>query len=192
MADLLALRSSRFLHSPIRSIGKLITDTAGSTAVEFGFVALPFFGLIGATIDVGMNFFRSAQLQIVTEIAARKVLTNKLDSQITYREFIDNYVCTWQATSSVQQGTLSKMFDCSKLILDIRSPSSWTSTDMDNDFNPALETDVIAPPAPGNIAVIRIVYPVKNFFGFLGNSPSRFGGISTSVLMGISAFRVEP
>jgi len=176
----------------IRGIGRLLGDSAGSTAVEFGMLAFPLIGLMGATIDAGMLYFRSAQLQMTTESASRNILTKSLSSQLTYQQFLDQYVCTWQSAGSVRTGTLGKMFDCSKLIVDIQTPTSWTGADKDNDFTAAQKSGRIPLPLAGQIAVIRIVYPVNQFFGFLGKSRSSLAGRSSNVVMGVSAFRVEP
>jgi Flp pilus assembly protein TadG len=184
-----------------------VADLRGTTAIEFAMISVPFLGLIGAIFETGTAYFRSSQLQMATETASRAVLTHSTAAGLTYQQFIDQSVCTWQATGTVKPGTLSTMFDCSKLMVDIRSPASWGASDTGNNFystpNPLSQT--IAMPATGQIAIVRIAYPMTVLSGLLGgsvfsgssfgkvrNGQVQYNGVWTTMLMGIAAFRVEP
>lgn len=182
-------------------------DKAGTTAVEFAMISVPFLGLIGAILETGSVYFRNAQLQMATETASRAVLTHTTTAGLTYQQFINNYVCTWQTSGVVKPGTLSTMFDCSKLLVDIRSPIGWSTSNTGNDIygTPNPGNTVINMPEPGQIAIVRIVYPMPVLAGFLGGgvftgqtiSQIRAGQVTynnawTHMLLGIAAFRVEP
>jgi Flp pilus assembly protein TadG len=179
----------------------------GTTAVEFAMISVPFFGLIGAIFETGSAYFRTAQLQIATESASRAVLTHSTAANMTYQQFIDNNVCTWQASGVVKPGTLSTMFDCSQVLVDIRSPASWGAADTTNGFynTPAARSSVINMPAAGQIAIVRIVYPTSVLMGLLGGGvftgntysqirtgQTQYNSTWSYMLMGIAAFRVEP
>jgi Flp pilus assembly protein TadG len=182
-------------------------DRAGTTAVEFAMIAVPFLGLIGAIFETGTVYFRTAQLQMATETASRAVLTHSTAAGLTYKQFVDQNVCTWKSQGVVKPGTLSTMFDCDKIMVDVRNPSDWSSANTANDFfnSPNSGTSVIPMPAPGKIAIVRIAYPMTVISGILGGgvfAGQTYGQIRegqtyynsawTTMLMGIAAFRVEP
>jgi Flp pilus assembly protein TadG len=204
--------ASRFIPryaSPTRSGSRkgFFRDERGTTAIEFAMISVPFLGLIGAIFETGTIYFRTAQLQMATETASRAVLTHSTAAGLTYKQFIDQSVCTWQSSGTVKPGTLSTMFDCSKIMVDIRSPTNWGIADTGNNFynTPNPTSQVINMPAPGQIAIVRIAYPMTAISSILGGSvfkgttfgPVRSGQVQynsawTTMLMGIAAFRVEP
>jgi Flp pilus assembly protein TadG len=186
---------------------QFIADCGGATAVEFAMVLVPLLGLIAAIFEAGMVYFNNAQLQTVTEIASRALLTNTAVAGQTYQQFIDENICTWQKTGVVAKGTLSKSFDCSKIMVDIQSPSNWSGADTANNFysSPKAGTDVISLPASGQIAVVRVAYPMSVLATILtggvlsgqtiGRSTAgqvQYNGAATHMLFGVYAFRVEP
>ncbi len=196
---------ARLTH--LASKKSFVLDERGTTAVEFAMISVPFLGLIGAIFETGTIYFRTAQLQMATETASRSVLTHSTAAGLTYKQFIDQNVCTWQTSGSVKPGTLSRMFDCSKIMVDIRSPLTWGVADTGNNFynSPNPTSAVITMPAPGQIAIVRIAYPMTAIASILGGSvfagttfgPIRSGQVQynsawTTMLMGIAAFRVEP
>lgn len=192
-----------------RSGPRFTASRRGSLSVEFAMVCVPLFGLIGAIFEVGLVYLRSEQLQNVTQNASRAVLTHSV-SNMTYQSFIDNYVCTWQSSGTVAPGTLSKSFDCSKLLVDVSNPSSWGGASTSNSFytSPNAAGSTISMPAAGSIAVVRIVYPMPMVTAILtggilrgmtlGNGKTANGwitsynGVWSHMLLGLAAFRVEP
>ncbi len=174
-----------------------LADRRGVTAVEFAMISVPFIGLIGAIFETGTVYFRIAQLQIATETASRVVLTHSTAANLTYQQFVDQYLCTWQASGTVKPGTLSTMFDCSQLMVDISIPTTWANASTSNTFTATPRSSTITMPAAGQIAIVRVVYPTSMIMGFLGGSALSGGGFSqigkgSYMLMGIAAFRVEP
>lgn len=184
---------------------RFAADRRGTTAIEFAMIAVPFLGLIGAIFETGSVYFRTAQLQMATESASRVILTRSTAVGLTYKQFIEQNVCTWKASGVVKPGTLSKMFDCDKLLVDVSSPVGWSTANTNNTFTPAPITNAITMPGAGQVAVVRIVYPMNVISGFLGggaftgqtmgqirNGQTVYSGKWSYMLMGISAFRVEP
>lgn len=184
-----------------------VADRAGTTAIEFAMISVPFIGLIGAIFETGTVYFRTAQLQMATETASRSVLTHSTAAGLTYQQFINQNICTWKSSGVVKPGTLSTMFDCDKLMVDIRSPATWGAADTGNNFynSPNPPSSVINMPAPRQIAIVRIAYPMTVISGILGgsvfksssygqirNGQVQYNGAWTTMLMGIAAFRVEP
>lgn len=186
---------------------RFLSNEKGSTAVEFAMIAVPFLGLLGAIFEAGMVHFNSAQLQTVTELASRSIQTNTATAGMTYQQFIDNSVCSWQKSGVVNAGTLSKAFDCSKIIVTITSPSGWGSASVGGSFylTPPSRNSVIALPATQQIAVVQIAYPMTPVAAILsggaltGQTITRntkgeimFNSALTDMLVGVYAFRVEP
>lgn len=196
----------RRLSAPLRRFG---SDRSAALAVEFAMVSVPLIGLIGAIFETGLVYLKSQQLQLATQNASRAVLTHNA-ANMTYQTFINTYVCTWQNTGTVAPGTLSTMFDCSKLLVDISSPSSWSNAVTANNFysSPNALGSTITMPAAGGIAVVRIVYPMPMVSAILtggilkgmtlGNGKTSNGWLTsyngswTHMLLGVYAFRVEP
>lgn len=182
-----------------------LADRRGTTAIEFAMISVPFLGLIGGIFETGLVYFRSAQLQTATETASRAILTNNLSTGLTYQQFIDQFLCTWKSGNAVKPGTLSTMFDCDKLIVDIRPLANWDASSTGRIFNAAPRAQAINIPAPGQIAIVRIMYPQRVVMGLMAGSPLSTTGIQqirsgqevyegawTHMLMGVAAFRVEP
>lgn len=164
-------------------------------------IAVPFFGLITAIFETGLVYFQNAQLQEVTEIASRSVLTNAANNGITYQTFLNSYVCP----------NLSSMISCANLQIEINDAgSTWNTAStytQNNVYSTAYNPNtVFTMPQPGHIAIVRIVYPMTPFVGILtggafgGGAPiqtvtaglTNANGTMVNMLMGIYAFKVEP
>jgi Flp pilus assembly protein TadG len=205
------MKGPRFTLTFGRRSGALrfAADRRATMSVEFAIVSVPLLGLIGAIFEVGLVFMRSEQLQIATQNASRAVLTQRV-ADMTYQNFVNNYVCTWQTTGTVAPGTLDRSFDCSRLLVDVSSPSSWTNAATSNSFYTAPNAldSTITMPTAGNIALVRIVYPMRMVTAILtggvlsgmtlGNGKTARGWLTSykgewnHMLLGVASFRVEP
>lgn len=193
-----------------RSLRRFRKDNAGTTAIEFAMISVPFLGLIGAILETGSVYFRTAQLQMATETASRILLTNNGTAGLTKQAFINANICTWMSTGTVKAGTLSKMFDCSKVMIDVQSATGvWGTFDTTgadiyktNTYNSGA---TLILPASGQVAVVRILYPMPVLGGLIGGGVFKgqtVGQIRTGseqynskwihMLTGMYAFRVEP
>jgi hypothetical protein len=172
---------------------RFLADRRGTTAIEFAMISVPFIGLLGAIFETGTVYFRSAQLQMATEKASRSVLTHSTATGLTYQQFIDQNLCA--------AGKLSTMFDCSKLLVEISNPAVWSGVGTFAAGDPA---SIINMPQPGQIAIVRVIYPLNVVMGFLAGSTVGGGfskikvgqttsnGAQAHMIMGVAAFRVEP
>jgi len=168
----------------------------GSVAIEFAMVVVPFLGLLAAIFQTGLFYFQAAQLQTATELASRAVLTHSTASSMTYQTFISTYVCP----------NLSSMFTCSKLSVDISSPTNWSGADTNNDFYGSAAnalTNTITMPATGQIAIVRVAYPIPSYLAIIAgnfagvvtastNGQTTVNGSKAYMIFGIAAFMVEP
>ena len=172
----------------------------GATAIEFAMIGVPFLALLCAIFQTGLIYFEAAQLQEATQAGSRAILTQSAATGLTYGTFLQNYVCP----------RMSGMFTCANLRMDLQSPANWTSAEtlnVGNFYNNPNNTQAtaITLPAAGNIAVVRILYPMSQMAAIVGGTALQAGSIGTvtagettiggqtvTVLMGIYAFRVEP
>ena len=178
-------------------------DQAGTTAVEFSLISVPFLAILFAIFETGFMFLNEETLENVTSNAARQILTGQIQNGstnvATQKTTFYNLICP----SGVRPPTaLPRNFNCSKVYIDVRRST---------DFNSAVTTKLYANPASatfepgvaGQINVVRVIYPLPVYLSILsGFSVSQIkvshagqtfvNGIWTRVIMGISVFRVEP
>jgi Flp pilus assembly protein TadG len=193
--------SGVFRARPRRWLGgtAFLKNPHGAAAVEFAMIGVPFLALLCAIFQTGLIYFEAAQLQEATQIGSRAILTQSAAANLTYGTFLQQYVCP----------KMSGMFTCANLRMDLQSPANWTSAqalDVGDFYNNANNTQAtaITLPAAGNIAVVRILYPMSQMAAIVGGSALQAGSIGTvtagettiggqpaTVLMGIYAFRVE-
>lgn len=84
-----------------RIAGHLTGDERGTTAIEFGIVALPFLMFMFGVIGVGMHFFTINTVEHATEAAARKIRTGQAQAAgMTVGEFKQS-ICD-EATSFIE------------------------------------------------------------------------------------------
>ncbi len=112
---LASLRTWR--RSSYALLGRFRKKEDGAAAVEFALVALPFFGLIFAVIELAIFFFASRFLEDGLFNASRKVLTQRLDPAS---------ICNAFKTEVNTQ--LSGWFNPTKLTLSVTPLSSFSSS----------------------------------------------------------------
>ena len=85
----------RLWKSLSSALGRFGRDTRGVYAIEFGMLALPFFGLIFAIVEVSYVSFNSEQLQAAVDKAARQILTGQAQTKnyTTTASFVSNLLC---------------------------------------------------------------------------------------------------
>jgi Flp pilus assembly protein TadG len=191
-----------FFARPRRRPGgrAFLRNPDGATAVEFAMIGVPFLALLCAIFQTGLIYFEAAQLQEATQAGSRAIMTQSAAANLTYGTFLRNYVCP----------RMSGMFTCANLRMDLQSPADWTSAaalgvgDFYNNANNTQST-AITLPAAGDIAVVRILYPMSQMAAIVGGTALQAGSIgavtageatvngqTVTMLMGIYAFRVEP
>ena len=176
-------------------------DQDGVTAIEFGIVAVPFFGLLAAIFESGLVFFATQGLSAAVEQAARAILTGQAQSNAAIsssQQFRDTMICN---PASPLHRVLPSFVDCSKLIVDVRPASSFASADVTNDFYRNV-TGAYCTGGPGDIVIVRAIYPMPVYFSIVEATPTGISVNSTGqamysnnwthMVMGVAAFRNEP
>lgn len=180
---------SKFLYVLQRRPSKsalraLLRDSKGATAVEFAFVAAPFFGLVYAIFETGLVFFSQQALQTATNQAARLIMTGQAQAQNMTAAQFQQQVCA----------NASSMFNCANMYVNIQTFSSFSSVSQLNpvqngSFNSASLSYNIG--TAGDIELVQVFYQWPVFTGPLGLNLSTMNG-NIHLLVATAAFRNEP
>ena len=73
VAKRIAAGARRWLTRP--SVRRLVKREDGTVAIEFAFVAMPFFALLVATIETSLIFFAGQTLETAVADAGRMIMT---------------------------------------------------------------------------------------------------------------------
>lgn len=178
-------------------------DENGATAVEFALVSVPFIGLLFAIFETALVFFANQGLEAATAEAARQLMTGQVqyDPTITsYTTFRNKVFCN---PPSPRVRILPSFIDCNKLVIDISKPTNFGTANLNMDF--LTGTSTFCTGLPGEIMVLRVVYPMPVYLSVLTmnglavgqtivnrNGQQMYDGSWKHMLMGTSAFRNEP
>lgn len=104
---------------PRRLISGWCADRRGTTAIEFGFIAGPFFLLMLGIMTVGMHYFTIHSLELGVSTAARKIRTG--EAQKAGQTFADfkQMICN-------EAGSYIK---CGKLVVHVKSGANFADLD---------------------------------------------------------------
>lgn len=157
------------------------TDDRGE-AVEFALLALPFFGLLFAIIQVSLAMFANQALQTSVSKASRRIMTGEIQMAGTGETGFRAALCS-----------TSFLFDCDKLRIQVQSfadfsaatPTSINSSCFDLDEDEEAPSSCFSPGGPSQVTLVRVSYKWP-----LGVTLEDFGKGTT--LVAISAFHNEP
>jgi Flp pilus assembly protein TadG len=163
-------------------------DQSGTTAIEFGFVAMPFFALMFAIIETSLSFFTSQVLETAVDDASRAVMTGQIqDPSKTLAQQKTNFMNKICAE-------LPGFFDCQNNVqIDVQTYAAYAGSNASKPLvNGTVDwTPQFNPGTTGSIVVVRAIYPMTtytNFYG-LGLANTKDGKL---LLMATSAFKNEP
>jgi Flp pilus assembly protein TadG len=159
-------------------------DQSGASAVEFGFVAMPFFALMFAIIETSLTFFTSQILETAVSDASRLLMTGQAQNGgMSAAQFKDK-VCAG----------LPAFFDCqNKVQVDVRTYTAYLGSDTNRPLTNGVVNWVpqYNPGGKGDIVVVRAIYPMPTYTNFYGQSLANMPDGSL-LLMASSAFKNEP
>lgn len=159
------------------------------TAVEFAFIATPFFVLLMALLEIGLVFFGTLTLESAVEQASRLIRTGQAQTQGLTAASFKNRVCSH----------ISGLIDCAGgLKVDVKRFDNFSGVTLDDplDGNGELRDDFgFNPGAGGDIVVVRAFYEwdLTNLFPDLGMASGLANmGNGNRLIIGTAAFRNEP
>jgi Flp pilus assembly protein TadG len=116
----------RLRHRACVLIGRCSRDQAGTTAIEFGMIGVPFVTLLFGTLSAGLYFFTNFAMATGLSMASRAILTGQFQQQTgSY-----NGATTLQAQESVFRSALcSKLpayINCSQIVIMAQSNNTFS------------------------------------------------------------------
>lgn len=160
-------------------------DREGAAAIEFAIVALPFFMLLFAVMEIGFMFYVNTMIDNATAEAARKIRTGEIQMAGASADDFWDEVCDNVQIVAACDG---------RLFVDVRTFDSFAGTRQDDpvtngDFDPSgLQSDF---GESGDIVLVRVYYVWDVFFPSLGTGLSNLNG-GKRLLSSTAAFRNEP
>ncbi len=178
------------LLRPLHKRGrKFARDDRGVTMIEFGILAIPFFAIIGATLETALVLMASQILDSAVYDASRQVRTGQAQSANMTEAQFRAAIC----------GGLYGLFDCSKLRIRVSIVNNFNSATVTNpvnttNCNPTCQWTMVQSFTPGvgsDIIMVQAYYKwpvILNFAGFnLMDQPD-----GTRLLGAVRVFRNEP
>jgi Flp pilus assembly protein TadG len=159
-------------------------DERAAAAVEFGIVAVPFFAMLFAIIEVGLSFFTSQILETAVNDASRMIMTGTAQTTGMTQVQFAQQVCN----------RLPSMFDCiANLQIDVRTTANFNVADVSKPIvnGNIAWTPQYNPGNPGQIVIVRAAYTIPVFVNILGASMANLNN-GKVLLLATSAFRNEP
>jgi Flp pilus assembly protein TadG len=156
----------------------------GATAVEFSLVALPFFGLMFAILEIGLTMFASATLETATQMSARMIRTGIAQEQNLDSSAFKQTICD----------RVGVLFDCGKIKIDVRTITTFDSTIppvLDEDGKLNEETFLYVPGKGGDIVLVRSFYEWPSL-GKLVYLSLQNTGNGTFLMNSTAVFKNEP
>ncbi|MEQ8746590.1 TadE/TadG family type IV pilus assembly protein [Pyruvatibacter sp.] len=158
-------------------------SSEGSSAVEFALLAMPFFGILFATLEATAVFFASVSLETGAAEASRMVRTGQVQLQGLSREDIRNTICD------------AMFMGCdNRMQIDVRRFDNFSAIDFTDPLTEDgdLRTDLMFQPGnPGDIVLVRVFYVWEIATPFLGAAMSNMSS-GSRLIISSAAFRNEP
>lgn len=168
-------------------------DERGATAVEFGLVAIPFFMLLAAIIEIAMMFWTTQVLEEALSQTARTLLTGQ--SQDIYKS--GSAADKMQLfKTNVCNNAAFPLISCDKLFVDVKTyttfgnASSGTSSPVSGG---AMNTSSFSfnQPQAGQIVVVRAALEYPLFFTEWSKALANIGTGKRGIIA-TAAFKAEP
>jgi Flp pilus assembly protein TadG len=176
-------RPRPFLSRLRQPVSRLRSSEDGATAVEFALIAMPFFGMLFAIMQTSLIMFANQTLQTMTSKASRQIMTGEIKAADGIGAF----------KTKLCEG-IDIMFDCDKVMIEVKSFSNFGSANPANFFQPTCFTlDAEDDPSAGcwdpggrsSVVLVRVAYDWP-----FGINPENLE--AKTRLVAVSAFRNEP
>lgn len=171
-------------------LAALVRDRRGTTAVEFGLLAIPFFGLLGVIVQAGLLLLAQQTLDMTVGRAARLLRTG---------EFQDAANGSDPATRlrTVLCGSTLILFRCDDLKLDLTRAASFSQAQVVPAYDSARKGwasgfgSHFDCPAGDDVVSLRVAVPVLGPFNLLDFTGQPMAG-GQRLLTSTAIFRAEP
>ena len=168
---------------------------AGSVAIEFSFIGLACFGLVIETMQAGMFFYTSSELNNATAKAMRQVMTGAVSqSGLTATQFRTGVLCSY----------LPAVMPCSSVVVNMQSVNEDVYPNGFYKFVNSSQTAVVTPimdntktsfcsGGSGTVIYAQVYYAMPVFsMAWRLFGASTFGGSTVHFVPAAAVFRNEP
>jgi len=171
--------TSRAKHA----LRRLLASKRGLTAIETALVMPVFILLSFGIIETAMLYFIATSLEAQTAAAGRQIRTGSVQAAADPLQAFKDVLC----------GGLGGLIECNKVILDVRSYSSFGGVAYPSFLNPdgTPNNPQFQTGGPGDIVIVRVIYQWQILTPFLGQFFGDDGG-QTKRLSSAAAFKNEP
>lgn len=177
-----ALRGSRLGMPRIQAFGR---KTEGTVAVEFALVAVPFFAILFATLELALLAFTQQSMDFAVSEGSRQVMTGQAKTNGLDAGKFKTEICS----------RFGGMVDCAgKLKVDIKTYASMNMKPTAVIKDGKIDTSGFGFDIgnASDIVVVRAIIPYPVFNTLLGGSLPKQLEDGSTVLMSTFSFRNEP
>ncbi|WP_242098302.1 TadE/TadG family type IV pilus assembly protein [Sphingomonas sp. CROZ-RG-20F-R02-07] len=115
---------------PRRGWRSIVPARDGATIIEFALVVTPFFAVLMAILQTSLIYFSQEALETSVEAAARSVVTGKAQAADATGSSSGMSPAQLQTRfRNAACATLPGYMSCAKLLVDVRSATSWNAMD---------------------------------------------------------------
>jgi hypothetical protein len=172
---------------------RLFREEGGVAAIEFAFVAAPFFMLIFVIMESGLNFFAAARLDDALRHTSREIQTGIAHEKRLGRDEFRERLC----------GRLAGFMDCSKVSFDVRPVKNLQLEAHMRRSEDGLAGDlrlirldsplnIYCLGQPGDFMMARAVFELPNMFGFAISRQVTTSRGEVHIVEASRVFRNEP
>ena len=162
-----------------KEIGAFLVGRDGVSAIEFSFVAIPFFFLLFAILETGYVFLIAIVLEGAAADGARQIRTGVVQQDANPTGAFDTLVCN---------GMLS-LLNCSRLNFDARNFADFAS--ITSAAPPTTKGTTFSTGTPGNIVVVRVALTWTYMTPFLRSALVAAGGTGNTELIASVVVQTE-
>lgn len=177
---------------------RLLADRSGSTAVEFGLVAMPFLALLAGIIQVAFMIWAQQNFDFVFQRTARTLFTGQFQQNNNESASAATLLAALK-TSMCGSGTSATpvIFNCSAVKLDVTLGTNFASSTpvypvdpSTRDWSAGFGTHY-ACAAPGSILIATAAVKFPIYFGLMNTIFANFAD-GSKLLESTAVFRTEP
>lgn len=168
------------------------TCQRGATAVEFGMIALPFFGLLFAIIEAALGFWATQVLETAVSNASRQIYTGQFQTDSDNKGLTNEKLREKFKTALC--GNVTALFDCSKVDVDVKPVTTYGGAVSSPPVKDGkYDTTGYGYSAPGSnqITIVRASMEYSTVTGFLTGGGSTLAN-GNRLIVAAATFRTEP
>jgi len=179
---------------PERGFG---ADQRGATAVEFGLIAVPFLALLFAIVEMALTLWTAQTLENAVTDASRRLYTGEFQSSVMAAQ-AEAEKKPAPVPAEMFKTELCKsivaLFDCSKVIIDVRPYNPNSKPPPPINANRELDTanfGQYTAPKSDEIVVVRAALEMPVIVTLLNPNQANLSN-GNRLVMGVATFKTEP